>query len=136
MTEERYPKQTIIIRKDLKMRKGKMVAQGSHASMKVFLDVWSVDVDSTETNYILTAPKGSAMQEWLDDSFTKIALSVDSEEELLALYEKAKELRLPCSLVTDNGKTEFHGVKTNTAVAIGPAWPEEIDPLTGHLPLL
>ncbi len=32
------PKQVIVMRTDLKMRKGKMIAQGSHASMKVQLD--------------------------------------------------------------------------------------------------
>ena len=31
-------KQVIIIRKDLNMRKGKMIAQGSHSSMKVLFD--------------------------------------------------------------------------------------------------
>ena len=31
-------KQVIVLRKDLNMRKGKMVAQGAHASMKAILD--------------------------------------------------------------------------------------------------
>jgi len=31
-------KQVIIIRKDLNMRKGKMIAQGAHASMKATLN--------------------------------------------------------------------------------------------------
>ena len=31
-------KQVIVMRKDLNMRKGKMIAQGAHASMKVLLD--------------------------------------------------------------------------------------------------
>lgn len=38
---EKEPKQVIIIRKDLNMRKGKMIAQGAHASMKVFFDLMS-----------------------------------------------------------------------------------------------
>ena len=36
------PKQVIVIRKDLNMRKGKMIAQGSHASGKEFLDLHEV----------------------------------------------------------------------------------------------
>ena len=36
--ENDYVKQIIVIRKDLKMRKGKMCAQAAHASMKVLLD--------------------------------------------------------------------------------------------------
>ena len=42
-------KQVIVLRKDLNMRKGKMVVQGSHASMKVFFDMIinkSVEKDS------------------------------------------------------------------------------------------
>jgi PTH2 family peptidyl-tRNA hydrolase len=31
-------KQVIVMRKDLNMRKGKMVAQGAHASMKVMME--------------------------------------------------------------------------------------------------
>jgi PTH2 family peptidyl-tRNA hydrolase len=30
-------KQTIVLRKDLNMRKGKMIAQGAHASMRAIL---------------------------------------------------------------------------------------------------
>jgi PTH2 family peptidyl-tRNA hydrolase len=145
-----FSKQVIVVRKDLNMRKGKMIAQGAHASMKVFLDMWSVDVDPTHPlkwffgfclkspciNYVLTASEGSAMQDWLDGTFTKIALSIDSEEEMMNIYHQAKDLMLPCSLVEDVGKTEFHGVKTRTAIAIGPAWSDEIDGLTGHLKLL
>ena len=32
-------KQVIVVRKDLKMRKGKIAAQAAHASMKVFFDL-------------------------------------------------------------------------------------------------
>ena len=39
MYKEDSPKQVIIIRKDLNMRKGKMIAQGAHASMKVISDM-------------------------------------------------------------------------------------------------
>jgi PTH2 family peptidyl-tRNA hydrolase len=39
-------------------------------------------------------------------------------------------------IIYDNGNTEFHGVKTLTAIAIGPDHAEFIDPITGHLQLL
>ena len=38
-------------------------------------------------------------------------------------------------LCVDAGRTEFHGVPTATCCAIGPDWPERIDPITGHLKL-
>jgi PTH2 family peptidyl-tRNA hydrolase len=123
-------KQVLIIRKDLNMRKGKMVSQGAHASMKVLLDSMS----KTEDMYSLKL--SAAWGEWLNGSFTKITLGFDSEEELLGIHEKAKNSGLPVSLIIDNGLTEFNGVKTITAIAIGPDFGSAIDEVTGHLKLL
>ena len=127
-------KQVIVMRKDLNMRKGKMVAQGAHASMKAVLDnmswyprdnVMSIDLD-----------KNKAMDSWIKDGVTKICVSVDSEKELLEIFNKAKEAKLVCSLVTDAGLTEFNGVPTKTCCAIGPDWSDDIDKITKHLKLL
>jgi len=123
-------KQVIILRKDLKMRKGKMIAQGAHASMKVFFDMGMI------TRGILNIDLTEDMQEWVNGIFTKICVSVNSEEELLEIYATAQSVALPCSLIQDAGLTEFDGVPTYTAVAIGPAKNEEIDYVTKHLPLL
>lgn len=128
-------KQVIVVRKDLGMRKGKMIAQGSHASMKVFFDRGSV-FDAASGGGELRINLTPSMREWVEGSFAKIALSVDSEDELLDIYEQAKEAGLPCSLIQDAGRTEFHGVPTYTAVAVGPAVREDIDPITGNLKLL
>lgn len=119
------PKQIIILRKDLNMRKGKMVAQGAHASMAVIL----------EEQLKLHHPT-PAVAEWLSGKFTKICVSVDSEDELVQLYLEAKAKGIPCSLIKDAGLTEFGGVPTITAAAIGPEYPEVVDPLTRHLKLL
>lgn len=124
-------KQVIVMRKDLNMRKGKLVAQGAHASLKVFLDRKL----ETEKEY-MTIPLTESMQYWLGYRFKKICLYVNSEEELDAVYEKALEKGFPCSMIIDSGLTEFHGVKTKTCIAIGPAESEDINKITGHLPLL
>ncbi len=123
-------KQVIVIRKDLKMRKGKMVAQGCHASMKVFFDLGSV------TRGILHINLNEAMEEWVNGIFTKICVSVNSEAELLEIYDEAKIEGLPCSLIQDVGLTEFGGIPTFTAVAVGPAKNEDVDKITKGLPLL
>lgn len=148
MTEQENPKQWIIIRKDLKMRKGKIASQAAHASMKVIFDLWKYeDVNISDRNqmerklipqrwYGLKIDHDSALFKWISGTFTKITLSVDSEEELLELYNKAKEEGLPCSLVEDRGLTEFNGVKTKTAIAIGPAYPSQVQHLTGELKML
>lgn len=118
-------KQVIVIRKDLNMRKGKMVAQGSHASI-AFL---TRRVQNSE-------PIAEIQKEWLDGSFVKVCVSVDSEEELLEIEEKAIEMSVECHVVTDNGLTEFNGVPTRTCLALGPDKSEILDQITGHLKLL
>jgi len=138
MTDE-SPKQWIILRKDLKMRKGKMVAQGAHASMKVIFDLWDEaydDIFELKLDGGCDIEHAKQIKEWISGTFTKITLSVDSEDELLELYEKAKSEGLPCSLVEDHGLTEFGGVKTKTAIAIGPAYPSQVQHLTGELKML
>ena len=125
-------KQVIVLRKDLNMRKGKMVAQGAHASMKVFFDrVEYCDHGEMKINGI--TPQ---MDVWINGLFTKVCVSVNSEDELLAVYEQAKMLGIPCSIIQDAGLTEFGGINTYTAVAVGPDDAEIIDSVTGNLKLL
>lgn len=128
-------KQVIILRKDLKMRRGKSVSQGCHASMKAILDSGYVQRDDNGLPcYII--PMQPEVDDWLAGIFTKICVSVNSEEELLSVYEQALEAGLVCSLIKDAGLTEFGGVPTYTAVAIGPAKNEDIDKITSNLKLL
>lgn len=129
-------KQVIVLRKDLNMRKGKMVAQGAHASMKVFFDRLRSTGPIGDVAFGLQGTITPAMQEWFDGKFTKICVSVNSELELLGVYEKAKSAGIACSLIQDAGLTEFGGVPTYTAVAVGPDYVEKVDVITGGLPLL
>ena len=78
----------------------------------------------------------NAERAWLTGSFAKVCCRVDSEEQLLEIYEKAQEAGLEVHLITDSGKTEFHGVPTNTCLAIGPDDADKIDLISGHLQLL
>jgi PTH2 family peptidyl-tRNA hydrolase len=123
-------KQVIVLRKDLNMRKGKMVAQGAHASMRAILNVARRDGDT------LVIPLDARSEPWLCGRFKKICVSVNSEGELLDLHRRAVEGGLMSALIKDAGLTEFDGVPTYTALAIGPDVDERIDPLTGGLPLL
>ena len=74
----------------------------------------------------------------MDGSFAKICLYVDSEDELVNLYERFcnEKPEIPAALITDAGKTEFHGEETITCMAAGPYWADEIDEFTRHLSLL
>lgn len=130
-------KQVIVMRKDLGMRKGKMIAQGAHASLKVLLDAGAIDQGETGGQDLrFTLPLDAALAAWLGGRFTKICVSVDSEAELDAVVERARAAGVPCALVVDAGHTEFHGVPTKTCCAVGPAWSDAVDAITGGLPLL
>ncbi len=111
----------IILRTDLGMGKGKMVAQGGHAVVEAFLNAQKIN------------PK--AVEEWLKEGQKKVVLKVSSEDELIELYNKAKAEGLPCSIIRDAGHTQLKP-GTLTAVAIGPDKDEKIDKITGHLKLL
>jgi PTH2 family peptidyl-tRNA hydrolase len=117
-------KQVIVVRTDLKMRRGKEAAQVAHASMLFLLDRIKRNVAFS-----------TAGMEWMNGIFTKVVLAVDSEEALQMIFDKAKEVGLTCYLVTDVGKTEFHGQPTITCLAIGPNDVEKINDITKDLKL-
>src|SRR5215475_11179720 len=79
-------KQVIVMRKDLGMRKGKMIAQGAHASLKVLLDAGGPDPGGSA----FTFPLDPALAAWLGGRFTKVCVSVDSEAALDAVVERAR----------------------------------------------
>jgi len=128
-------KQVIVMRTDLNMRKGKMVAQGAHASMAAIL-INSEEIVRNGNDYkviLLNDP----LRAWLNGSFTKICVGCSGEDELLNLHFMALDSGISnVSLIEDNGVTEFNGVPTKTCIAIGPDESEKIDRITGHLKLL
>jgi PTH2 family peptidyl-tRNA hydrolase len=139
-------KQVIVYRRDLNMRKGKIAAQVAHASMKVFFDRGTVETESlvrpcpipgyehedhSFRTPALVIPLTAEMVEWVNGLFTKVVLTVETEADLLRVHELAREAGIPTALITDAGLTEFGGVPTKTAVALGPAKVEDIDRITG-----
>ena len=108
-------KQVIIMRTDLNMRKGKMVAQGGHASMKVFFDNMIQKTFLESESY----PEGvryydqmyqcsltPEMIKWMNGSFA-IVVGCSSEEELHELKRQADEAGIVNAIILDNGNTEF-----------------------------
>jgi len=133
-------KQVLVVRKDLKniqghkIRTGKLISQGAHASMKVFFDRGHFIHNISQGNYSLEIPLTDEMKDWCENLFTKITLGVKSKEELLDIYQDAVDAGLPVAYITDSGLTEF-SEPTDTALAIGPANASDIDKITGHLNL-
>ncbi len=128
--DDKRIKQVIVMRHDLKMRRGKQIAQGAHAAMS-FLCRRLQEAGSVSLDRLTDAQRA-----WLSGAFAKVCCRVDSEEELMQIHDKAVEAGLEVHLITDSGRTEFHGQPTRTCLAIGPDEADKIDAITGHLPLL
>lgn len=117
-------KMAIVCRADLNCRKGKWIAQSSHAASQ-----WLIDKVNNRSYF------DEVEQQWLREGTTKICLQARDEEHLMEIYQAAKDADLKCHLVEDEGLTEFGGVLTKTCLAIGPALKDLIDPITKDLKL-
>lgn len=119
-------KQVIVWRNDIKCRAGKKMSQSGHAAISWLLN----RVYKMNNRPVFSA----AEQEWMTTGQTKIVAQVDSEKELLDIYQKARDIGLEAYLIKDAGKTEFDA-PTITCCGIGPDEASKIDPLTKHLEL-
>eukprot|EP00921_Rhytidocystis_pertsovi_P014241 GHVQ01023160.1.p1 GENE.GHVQ01023160.1~~GHVQ01023160.1.p1 ORF type:complete len:206 (+),score=6.78 GHVQ01023160.1:162-779(+) len=114
-------KMVLCVRTDLGMGKGKIGAQCGHATLGAYCRA--------------TRSKSRYLQSWERDAQAKVVVKVQSEEELMNLYQTATELDLPSYLVCDAGRTQIEA-GTYTVVAIGPGPIDVLDAVTGHLKLL
>jgi len=124
-------KQVIIVRKDLNMRKGKIAAQAAHASMAFMSKLIKLHIETKLP--IILSPEA---EEWISNSFTKIVVGVDSEQELKEIIDIAMSSDVMVSPIVDSGATEFHGIPTLTCAAIGPDYDFILNKISGHLKLL
>ena len=113
-------KQVIVLRSDLKMGKGKLVAQGSHASIEAYLRTAKQKPDWATL--------------WLAEGMKKIVLKVNSKEELVQLFENTRR-ELPATLIQDAGHTQVEP-GTITALGVGPAPEPELDKFISKYKLL
>lgn len=130
-------KQVIVIRRDLRMRRGKEIAQGAHASTGWITRRLTCETSFTEVPAVhkATVFLTDVEHQWLRSGFRKICCTVRSEEELLGLVEQARAAGVTCELIQDAGLTEFGGTPTYTAAAFGPDTDANLDPITGKLTL-
>ena len=135
-------KMMIVMRRDLKMRKGKIAAQAGHACIDAVLMALKKegrinDIEMTPDGITLKQSAGqpTSLTDWFMYGCAKICVYVDSEEALLAIAKKADEMGIFASVITDAGMTEFHGNPTRTCLALEPLSSEVADKLTGDLPL-
>jgi PTH2 family peptidyl-tRNA hydrolase len=114
-------KQIIVMRADLKMGKGKLAAQSSHASLGAYKSVMRSHPDVARA--------------WEQEGQMKVVLKVNGESELLEYYNKGKAAGIPCELIRDAGHTQVEP-GTLTCFAAGPWKENELDAIFGALKLL
>ncbi|QQR92664.1 MAG: peptidyl-tRNA hydrolase [Candidatus Iainarchaeum archaeon] len=113
--------QVLVVRMDLQMDKGKMAAQVAHASLASYLKAQQ----SKYKNWC---------DDWLEEGMKKIVVKVQTERELLELFEQVKR-QFPAALITDAGHTQV-APGSKTCLGIGPAPENELHRYTGRLKLL
>jgi PTH2 family peptidyl-tRNA hydrolase len=111
-------KQCLIVRSDLRMSCGKTCAQTAHAAIAAFERADAV-----------------SRKKWMEEGQKKVVLKVKDERALRELRTIALAAGIPAALIEDAGLTELPP-GTVTALGLGPARSEDIDRVTGGLPLL
>jgi peptidyl-tRNA hydrolase, PTH2 family len=111
----------VVVRGELRLTPGKAAVQVAHAAVML--------VQRAERD----APQ--LLKAWLAEGQKKIALAVATLAELEAVDRKAKARGLSTVWVEDAGLTEVPP-GTRTCLGIGPARTDDLDPVTGDLPLL
>ncbi|KAI0495931.1 hypothetical protein KFK09_022238 [Dendrobium nobile] len=113
-------KMVLVVRNDLKMGKGKIAAQCSHATLGLYKKLHS------------RAPR--ALSRWEMCGQVKVVLRTESEEDMLVLQERAKSLKLPTHITVDAGRTQIAPNSRTVMAILGPA--DVVDDVTGGLKLL
>lgn len=102
----------IIVNKDLKMSKGKVIAQVGHMVSKVVRKAVNVD-------------------EWVDNGEAKIVLKAGYEE-MRSIGRDAKNAGVPVSSIYDAGRTQVPA-GSNTLIGLGPWSKAEVSVYTKDL---
>lgn len=113
-------KMVLVVRNDLKMGKGKIAAQCSHATLGLFKKLQQ------------RAPK--SLRRWERCGQVKVVVKVESEEDMLVLQGRAKSMNLPTHITIDAGRTQIAPNSRTVMAILGPA--DMVDDVTGGLKLL
>jgi len=114
-------KMVIVMRTDLGMSVGKMIAQACHAAV-------ACNEQAKKTH-------SRQWARWRDEGAKKVAVEAESLEELRGLARRAEELDIVSVLIQDAGHTEV-APGTTTCLGVGPDQSQKVDRVTGSLPLI
>ncbi|XP_055982577.1 peptidyl-tRNA hydrolase 2, mitochondrial [Sorex fumeus] len=113
-------KMILVVRNDLKMGKGKVAAQCSHAAVSAYKQIQRRNPE--------------LLKQWEYCGQPKVVVKAPDEETLVELLTHAKVLGLTVSLIQDAGRTQI-APGSQTVLGIGPGPADLIDKVTGHLKL-
>ncbi|XP_034746373.1 peptidyl-tRNA hydrolase 2, mitochondrial [Etheostoma cragini] len=113
-------KMVLVVRNDLKMGKGKVAAQCSHAAVAAYKQVQRRNPE--------------LLKQWEYCGQPKVVVKAPDEDTLIGLLAHAKEVGLPVSLIQDAGRTQI-APGSRTVLGIGPGPAALIDQVTGDLKL-
>ena len=111
----------LVVRTDLKMGKGKIAAQCSHAAVAAFKKA--------------KARHQEILKKWERQGQPKIVTKIEKEDEMLMVMAIAKSLGLVTAIIQDAGRTQIDP-GSKTVVAVGPGPEKLIDEVTSNLKLL
>ncbi|XP_059829613.1 peptidyl-tRNA hydrolase 2, mitochondrial [Hypanus sabinus] len=120
MGESGEYKMVLVVRNDLKMGKGKVAAQCSHAAVSAYRQ--------------LQVRNPNLLRQWEYCGQPKVVLKAPDEDSIISLLMQAKDLGLTVSLIQDAGRTQIKS-GSRTVLGIGPASAKLVDQVTGHLKL-
>ncbi|MHA2093757.1 MAG: peptidyl-tRNA hydrolase Pth2 [Candidatus Hodarchaeales archaeon] len=113
-------KQVLILRKDLKMSKGKAAAQASHAAVGAAIK--------------LMRQNPTLFNKWWNGGQMKVVLAVESETQLEDVESRIRRLGAFVTKINDAGRTQLPP-GTTTALGIGPHNQMDIEKITSTLKL-
>ncbi|XP_053563305.1 peptidyl-tRNA hydrolase 2, mitochondrial [Bombina bombina] len=113
-------KMVLVVRNDLKMGKGKVAAQCSHAAVSAYKQLLKRNLE--------------LLKQWEYCGQPKVVLKAPDEDTLIELLTHAKQVGLTISLIQDAGRTQI-APGSRTVLGVGPGPAELIDKVTGHLKL-
>ncbi|KAF9600954.1 hypothetical protein IFM89_014660 [Coptis chinensis] len=98
----------LVVKNDLKMGKGKIAAQCSHATLGLYKKL------------LHRAPK--TLNRWEMCGQVKVVLKSESEDDLLVLQERAKSLNLPTHITIAAGRTQIAPNSRTVMALLGEWW--------------
>ena len=110
----------VVVRRDLKMGRGKAAAQVAHGAIAAMEETWKSNPEM--------------VRKWSQSGQMKVVLQVDDLKALRVIKITCHKMGIPCVEINDAGRTQLPP-GTTTVLGIGPWWTLDIDKITGDLKL-